>query len=416
MVRIPVGRRAVFIVSAPDLVRRVFVDAREQYPKSDLMRTALGPLVGEGILVSDGETWQHDRAMLEPAFAHMRLEAMFPQMQAAVVEHSERLRALGNGALIDLEQELSHVTSDIIFRVIFSQPIDGAAAAEVFGAFMRYQRGAPQFDLPVILRSDPDHPEPPDATVADDARAVRRLIGRLLDERLAAGQRFVDFAQAAIDARDSAGQPFSRDQLIDQLTVLFLAGHETSASALTWTVFMLSQQPHVLQSVREELSAVLGERPMAFADARALGMTRNVFREALRLYPPAAFLTRRAAAADRLDGIAVPRGALLVVSPWVVHRHQALWAQPGRFLPERFDDSAVSIRPGTYIPFGLGPRVCTGAAIAQLEGQLILAEHLRCFDFEPVAPERVRPVSRVTIRPAGGMRCRVWLRAGSSAG
>lgn len=410
---VPVGRRKVFLVSDPDLIRHVLVDARPNYPKSDLMRAALAPLVGDGVLVSEGDNWERDRRMLEPAFAHMRLEQVFPMMQAAVRDHAEHLRSLGNGIVIDLEEELSRVTADVIFRAIFSEPIGSEDAAGVFAAFMRFQRSAPQFDLEVILRSDPDRPERAPKAVLDDAQTVRDLIERLLRKRraaLAEGQTFCDFAQAAIDARNSHGEPFAPERLIDQLTVLFLAGHETSASALTWTLYMLGRQPDALAKVHAEVWEVAGARPLAFADAKSLNWTRAVFREALRLYPPAAFLTRVACADDELAGVTIPRGSLLVVSPWVVHRHAALWRDPDRFDPSRFAEGEPAPRPGSYIPFGMGPRVCTGAAIAQLEAQLILAEHLRDFDFEPVHAERVMPVSRVTIRPRGGILCRLLQR------
>ena len=410
---VPVGRRKVVVVSHPDLIRHVLVDARANYLKSDLMRAALGPLVGEGLLLSDGETWAHDRGMLEPALAQMRLEKVFPLMQKAVSEHAEHLMSLGDGIVCDLEEELSRVTANVIFRAIFSEPISSVDAAEVFGAFMRYQRRAPQFELDVILRSDPDNPEEMPADVVEDAQTVRSVIGKLVDDRRAAlerGETFFDFAQAAIDARNAHGMPFSPARLIDQLTVLFLAGHETSASALTWTLFLLSQRHEALDRLRTEVAHVIGEREMQFGDAKALVWTRAVFREALRLYPPAGFLTRVALEDDCLDGLKVPRGSLIVVSPWVVHRHEALWRDADRFDPTRFAEGEPPPKPGTYIPFGIGPRVCTGAAIAQLEAQLILAEHLRRFDFEPIHPERVAPMSRVTIRPRGGMLCRVLQR------
>lgn len=407
---VPIGRRKVFIVSAPELVRRVLVDDYEIHPKSDLMRAALGPLVGEGLLVSNGDAWAHDRQMLEPAFAQLRLEQVFPLMQAAVLEHVEALAARGHGVALDLEQELSHVTADVMLRAIFSVPISSIDAAEVFAAFMRFQRGAPQFELDVVLRSDPAKPEPMPAPVTEDADAVRRLVGRLLEVRraaLARGETFVDLAQAVIDARDAHGSPFPPERLVDQLTVLFLAGHETTASALTWTLFLLSQQRRVLVDLRGEIERTLARRPMTFADARSLQSPRAVFREALRLYPPAGFLTRLVQVDEDLGGSRVPRGSLLVVSPWVVHRHHGHWRDADRFDPARFAEGAPPPQPGTYIPFGMGPRVCTGAAIAQLEAQVILAEYLRRFDFEPIHPEQVMPMSRVTIRPRGGMLCRV---------
>lgn len=408
VVVVPVGKRPVFIVNDPEIIRRIFIDDHARYPKSDLMIAALAPLLGEGVLVSNGSVWEHDRRMLEPAFAHMRVEQMFPLMQAAVSDFLSRLAALGADQVIDLEAQLSHVTADIMFRTIFSQAMDGEVAARVFAAFMRFQRNAPQFDLRVILRSDPDRPEPLSEALLEDARLLRGLMTQLLDERLAAlaqGGQFVDFAQSVIDARDAMGMPFSRERMIDQLAVFFLAGHETTASALSWTLFLLSQQPRVLAECRSEIQRVLGDRAFETADLKRLPLLRNVFREGLRLYPPAAFLTRRALHEDRFGRHRVPVNSFVVVSPWLVHRHRRYWESPDHFDPDRF----VSVTPkvGTYIPFGLGPRVCTGANIAQLEAALIMAEVLRRYDFVPVTPQSVFPITRVTIRPGHGIDCRV---------
>lgn len=419
VVPIPVGRRRVFIVNDPQAIKRILVHDRERYPKSDLMVGALRPLVGDGILVAEGERWQHDRVMLEPAFAHMRLQQMFPDMRAAVDAHLARLGRLPNDSVIDLEAELSHVTSDVIFRALFSEPIDGADAREVFGAFARFEHALPQFDLRVVLNSRPDATEPLPRAVLEEAAVIRQLIGRLVDRRakaLARGERFVDFAQAALEARDSGGRGFDREQLIDQLTVLFLAGHETTASALTWTLFLLSRQPWHLARLREEIAAALGDRPFGFGDAKALPFTRNVFREALRLYPPVAFLTRQATSTDRLGPHRVPAGSFVVVSPWLVHRHERYWSSPDRFDPDRFEARDAQAVSGAYLPFGLGPRVCTGATIAQLEAILILVEYLRRFDFEPIEPDAVMPASRVTIRPRNGIACRLRRRKTAACG
>ena len=410
IVSVPIGRRPVVIVSDPDLIRHIFIEARENYPKSDLMISALSPLLGDGVLISNGETWAHDRKMLDPAFVHMRLEQMFPLMRAAVDDAIARLSGRAPDQVIDLEAELSHITADIMFRTLFSEPIDGRDAAGVFGAFMRFQRNAPQFDLRVILKSDPLRPEPLPPSLMEDAALLRGLMARLLDARMArlsAGEQFVDFAQAAIDARDDAGQPFSRERLIDQLAVFFLAGHETTASSLAWTMFMLSQSPDVLARLRGEVTQVIGNEAFQFADFKRLPYTRMVFREGLRLYPPAAFLTRRALKADRLGRYPVKKDSFIVVSPWLVHRHERYWNQPGEFNPSRFAEDQPAPKMGTYIPFGLGPRVCTGATIAQLEASLILSELLRRFDFRMVNVADVFPITRVTIRPRSGIACTV---------
>ena len=406
IVSVPIGRRPVFIVNHPETIRRIVNEDREFYPKSDLMISTLMPLIGEGVLVSGGERWEHDRKMLEPAFMQMRLEALFPKMREAVDDWIRRLHTLPAETQIELESELSRVTADVMFRVLFSQPIDGEQASRVFHAFSSFQRRSPQFNLRVVLDSDPSYPAPPSSDLLDDAMQIHGLIEELLDERLARleqGEHFIDFAQAVIDARDTVDQPFTREQMIDQLAVFFLAGHETTASALAWTFFLLSQQPQWLQRLRDELEQTLDQQAFAFSDFRRLSVTRKVLRESLRLYPPVAFLTRRALREDRFGKLKVPKDSFIVISPWLVHRHHAYWAHADRFDPSRFDEDASAPEAGRYLPFGLGPRACTGAMVAQLEATLILCEAWRHFDFVPVAPKAVQPVTRVSVRIEGGL-------------
>lgn len=409
VVSVPIGRRRVFIVNHPDLIRHIMVDEVNDYPKSDLMVAALEPLIGQGVLISSGDTWSRHRTMLAPAFEQLRLGQMFPAMQSAVEACISRLAARDDEEVVDLEECLSHVTADIMMRTLFSAPIEGDDAHRVYSAFLRFQRRVPQFNLRVVLASDPERPDPiPDEAIVD-ARVVRRLMADLLDDRrqrLGRGEVFLDFAQALMDARDADGRALTTLELIDELAVFFLAGHETTASSLAWTMFMLSQQPDTLRQVRAEIDRELGGRAFSFQDVRSLALVRNVFREGLRLYPPAAFLTRRAMRAGTLGGYAMPAGSFIVISPWLVHRQERFWPDADRFDPSRFDREQGQ-QPGTFIPFGLGPRVCIGAGIAQLEASLILTELLRRFSFVPVSPATVYPVSRVTIRPAHGIPVRI---------
>ena len=348
IVTVPVGRRPVFIVNHPETIRRILTEDRANYPKSDLMISALSPLLGDGVLISSGELWEHDRQMLEPD--------------------------------------------------------------AVFEAFSSFQKNSPQFQLQNVLASDPRKPALPGAALMCDATILRGLLADMLDERLrlnSQGKVFVDFAQAVIDARDAEGSPFSREKIVDQLAVFFLAGHETTASSLSWTFFMLSQQAQILEKVREEIRQVLVDRPFEFDDFKSMSFIRDVFRESLRLYPPAAFLTRRALREDQFGRLKVPADSFIVIWPWLIHRHQGYWFQADRFIPARFEANGGVPIPGTYLPFGLGPRACTGATIAQLEASLILCEVLRRFSFVPLNASSVFPVSRVSVRPSDGIRCRV---------
>lgn len=410
VVTVPIGRRPVFIVNDPELVRRIFGEDRANYPKSDLMVSGLRPLLGDGVLISGGDTWEHDRRMLEPAFMHMRLAQVFAHMQRAVRAFVGRLAVIPTGTVLDLEAELSRVTADIMFRAIFSKPIDAGEAAQVFQSFARFQQQVPQFDLRVVLASHPSRPPELPPGLLEEAARIRGLLAELVDQRLAElerGASYVDFAQAVIDARDGDGQGFSREQVIDQLAVFFLAGHETTASALAWTFFLLSRQREALHRLRAEIREQLGAREFAFDDLKSLPWLRNVFRETLRLYPPVAFLTRRALREDRLGRFRVPADSFVVVSPWLLHRHRRYWRDPERFDPSRFDAPGGGGRAGAYLPFGLGPRVCTGAMIAQLEASLILCEVLRRHELDILDPDQVFPGSRVTIRPQRRLYCRL---------
>jgi len=406
IVSVPVGRRPVFIVNHPETLRRLFGDDRASYPKSDLMISTLAPLLGDGVLLSAGRRWEHDRKMLEPAFMQMRLEALFPKMLSAIHDWIERLDALASDQIVSLESELSRVTADVMFRILFSQAIEGEAATTIYHAFTRFQHHSPQFNLRVVLASDPARPEPLSPVLQEEARKIRGTIEQLLIQRetqLAEGKDFFDFTQALIDARDTEGNPFSRSELIDQLAVFFLAGHETTASALAWCFFILSQQPDWLSQLRSEIDERLGEKPFTYADFKQMPITRAVFRESMRLYPPVAFLTRRALQEDHFGKLRVPKDSFIVASPWLVHRHHTFWSRADRFDPSRFGDQDTPPLAGSYMPFGLGPRACTGAMIAQLEATLILCEVLRRFSFKPMNPERVFPVSRVSVRSDCGI-------------
>jgi cytochrome P450 len=252
-----------------------------------------------------------------------------------------------------------------------------------------------------------DTPQP--ASVLEACRRIRGHLGTLVDSHLDAGAEFNDIASAVIEARDEvSGEPFTREELIDQLGVFFLAGHETTASVLTWVFFILSEQPHFAARVREEVDEVVGDGEVLFEHIRQLPFTRAVFREALRLYPPITFIPRVALKEATVGNRRLKRGALVMIAPWTLHRHTRYWQDPHAFRPERFlPENEKSLTPGAYIPFGQGPHTCVGAGFAQTESILIIARLIRRFDFRALAPERVRPAARLTTRPASQISCRV---------
>ncbi len=405
--RAPLGKRPIFIVNHPGLARKVLVERVANYPKSDLMVGALEPLVGDGVFISGGETWARQRAMIDPAFAHMRIRTAFAAMRGAVVTAMERLDEAGGGAL-SLDEEMSRLTADIVFRTIFSEPIEGEAASAVFHAFADYQNAVPQIEPKVMLETPAWAKIDPPERVRRMCELIREKVGVLIDRRLASGERKADIAGDVIAARDAVtGEPFTREELVDQIAVFFLAGHETSASALTWAFFILAERPEHLARIRDEVEATAGGGPVRFEHLRALPHARNVFKEVLRLYPPVSFITRVAMEADELLHERIPKGALIVISPWLIHRHRKFWRRPDIFDPDRWERQREIRRSGrSYMPFGIGPRVCTGASFAQTESVLILAELCRRYDFACPSAARVMPVGKLTTRPGASIKFR----------
>ena len=414
--RVPVGplgysRRQILIVNQPDLVRHVLADPEGIFPKSDLMVNALAPLIGDSIFVSSGATWQRQRRMVDPALTMMRVNRAYPDMQAGAEACEHELEArVRDGAAFSLDLAMSHLTADIICRTVFSTGLQTHAAHEVFAAFTEFERSVAQVEIRRLIMDRAWTQVPQRQSVLDACALIRRHLGELLDTHLGAGGAgFDDIASAVAAARDDAGgSAFTREELIDQLGVLFLAGHETSASALTWVFFILATQPHLVARVRREVAAVAGVGPISFEHTKHLPTVRNIFRETLRLYPPITFLPRVAMEATRLGSYRVKRGALVMVAPWVLHRHEQYWRDPNVFDPDRFlPEREHEMTQGAFIPFGLGPRVCAGAAFATTEAVLLIARLFRAYDFHVDQPGRVRPAARLTTRPVQQVMCRV---------
>jgi cytochrome P450 len=397
------SRRQILIVNRPDQVRRVLSDPEGIFPKSDLMVEALDPLIGDSIFVSSGATWKRQRRMIDPSLTMMRVTNAFPAMVAGCEAAEEALEeAAARRRPVSLDLTMSHLTADIICRTVFSTSLRHQAAQDVFHAFTLFERSVAQVEIRRLIFDEAWSNAPQRPEVLEACRTIRRHLAELLDTHAGAQEgRFDDIASAVIAARDpETGEAFTREELIDQLGVLFLAGHETSASALTWVFFLLATHPALVARLRAELREVCGEGPVEFEHTKRLVFARNLFRETLRLYPPITFLPRVALEATAIGDVKVKRGALVMVAPWVLHRHQRYWRDPhlfdaDRFLPEREGE----ITPGTYLPFGLGPRVCAGAAFATTEAILLIARLFRRFDFRVLQPGRVRPAARLTTRP-----------------
>ncbi len=407
------SRRSTVLFNDPELVKQIMKDADGIFPKSDLMVNALEPLIGESIFVTDGDKWRRQRAMVDPAFSQLRIGHAFAAMRAAVDDYQQRLDALADsGEPFSLDLAMSHLTADIICRTVFSTSLDSQVAMEVFEDFTVFERSVAQVDIMRLILAPAwsDAPQPP--AVLEACARIRSHLGTLVDSHLAPGADYNDIASAVIEARDAdTGAAFSREELIDQLGVFFLAGHETTASVLTWVFYILAAQSETLSRLREENREVVGDGQVEFSQLRQLPFTRAVFRETLRLYPPITFMPRVALQATRIGPRKLKRGALVMIAPWTLHRHSQYWKEPHAFDPDRFlPENEGELVPGAYIPFGQGPHTCVGAGFAQAESALIITRLASRYDFEVLDGDKVRPAARLTTRPARQIMCRVKRR------
>ncbi len=407
----------LYMVNLPDGVRQVMEDSGTNFPKSPLLGKALKPLLGESIFTTNGAQWRRQRAMMEPAFALARLQVAFPPMQAAVDAMLGRLQKLPANGEHDLEVEMTHVTADIIFRTIFSSPMEGEDARRIFHAFARFQALAPRLMLPSLFGMR-WLVWPWDIWRSHRAAGeIRRLLENLIRPRYLAFRQELpgqprDILQSFMEARDAdTGRAFSFDELVDQVAMLFLAGHETSASALTWACHLVAHRKDIQERMHDEAARLGDPVSLQASDLKSLELTRNVFRETLRLFPPVGFIARQASAGCPLGGKQVDAGDTVVVAPWLIQRHRKYWQTPDGFDPDRFDrpETRNSIRQA-YLPFGMGPRVCLGAAFALQEATLILARLIRDYELDPVPDHVPLPVGRLTIRSANGVRLRLTRR------
>jgi len=304
---------------------------------------------------------------------------------------------------------MSHAAADVIFRTLFSVPIDDHVANEVFCAFRAYQRTQPILNAGAFLPLPRWMPRGHRARTRATARQIRALITRMTAARMAeirAGAAPDDLATKIMTTRDpETGETFTTAEMVDQVAIFFLAGHETSASALSWALYLLATHPDWQDRVAEEAAGL----PVApdFAALSKLRVTRDVFREALRLYPPVPMMVRQTTMPERFRDRAIREGSQIVLSPWHLHRHTRFWEAPDVFDPGRWQTEAgkASARQA-YMPFSAGPRVCTGAGFAMAEGTIVLALLIRSLRVETVPGRVPVPVAHLTVRAKDG----IWLR------
>lgn len=388
-----------FFCNDPALLREILQDRAGDFPKSRRMIEGLAPLLGNGVFISTGEDWAHQRRIIDPAFEGGRVRHAYPSILEAARAAAARLPR----GPTDIEPQAAHASADVIFRTLFSVPVEHALAAGIFEAFRQHQEAQPLVNLAALIPLPRWLPRPHSRRTRQTAARIRGLIAQLVADRQAAiadGTAPDDLATKIMTTPDpQTGRCFTPAEMVDQVAVLFLAGHETSASVLAWALWLLAAHPEWQDRVATE-ARLLGPD---FGCVAQLRDTRAVFREALRLYPAVAMFAREATQPTRFRNRDVPRGAQLVVSPWHLHRHTRLWDQPDRFDPGRWDrpETKTSARTA-YLPFSAGPRACPGAGLAMVEGVVMLAAITGAHRMAPT--DRIpAPVARLTIRSDDGI-------------
>jgi cytochrome P450 len=403
--RFELGRMETYVIMDPTAIERVLVSEADQFRKPDFQSDALGDLLGEGLLLSEGETWEKQREIANPAFAMGRLA----KFDDRIVGHAESmLDGWADGAEVDVELEMTRVTLDVIVDLMLGTELSEERIRTIQESLDPL--GA-QFEPDPVAFAAPDWvPMPGDREYQRALDTIESVVEDIVAERRGtegtAEDGPMDLLSALLRAQNRGEQ--TDEQLRDEVVTMLLAGHDTTALTLTYTWYLLSHHPQARERVHEELADVVGDGRPTMDDVRDLEYVEWVVDEAMRLYPPVYTIFREPTVDVELSGYAIPEGTALMLPQWAVHRSPRFWDDPDRFDPERWRPERVRERPRfAYFPFGGGPRHCIGKHLAKLEAQLILATTASRYELEDTrdGPLEFRP--SLTMHPEGGMPMRV---------
>lgn len=397
------GQQHMYLLNHPDLVQEVLVTHQRSFMKSRILQRAK-VLLGEGLLTSEDDFHLRQRRLVQPAFYRDRLISYARTMTESAASGADRWKP---GETRDMAQEMMRITLAIVGRTLFSKDVEneaaeiGQALTDVLGTFgvmlLPFSRFIQQLPLPKLVRAKRAQ------------KFLDQTIYSLIADRRAGGSDAGDLLSMLLLSVDEEGSGGMTDaQVRDEALTLFLAGHETTATALTWTWYLLSSHPEIEERMRLEIAEVLSGRLPGYQDLPNLRYTEMVFAEALRLYPPAWSLGRMARESVRVGDYMVPEGSICLLSPYVMHRTPAYFPDPERFDPERFTAEAKQNRPKfAYFPFGAGPRVCIGERFAWMEGVLVLATLAQRWRFRLVPGQTIETHPQITLRTRYGLKMRL---------
>ncbi len=397
-----IGPRRGFLITNPRDVRHVLQDNARNYHKSPLYDRLRTPL-GNGLVTSEDAYWLRQRRLAQPAFHRQRIEALASVMTAATEETADRWGEITDRRqAFDVAEEMMRLTQTIVLRTLLGSDL-GPLARELDGAWalVNAHIGKSFWSLGLMDR----WPTPQNRRFRQALGVLDRAVFHLIDEKRRQGGETNDLPSILMSARDEdTGQSMTDGQLRDEVMTFLLAGHETTSLALAWTWYLLAKNPDVEERLENELDATLAGRAAAFTDLGNLPYTRMVIEEAMRLYPPAWGISREAIGPDRVGGYELPRGWLVFIIPFVMHRLPAYWDEHEKFDPERFTPARSAARSKfVYFPFGAGPRQCIGSQFAMVEAQLVLGTLASRYRLRLVPGQSVEPWPLVTLRPRQGI-------------
>ncbi|MDP2903053.1 MAG: cytochrome P450 [Methylovulum sp.] len=405
--------RSIFIANHPEIIRYVFLTNHANYEKkSPLMRKALEPLLGDGLFISDGDIWQKHRVLETPLFSTEQVAKYSEVMIKATEERAQSWSAIKQGGTINVLSEMGQLTAEIICRTLFGNQLGTEQAAQVVKSFAQYQAAIEQMDVNTFFGLPGWIPGLGKNKGASAAKAIHQIVDNVIAEGIKSDNKASLLAHfLRLQDKKDAQDALTKKQIRNELIVLFMAGHETTANTLAWAWYLISQCPEVERRLHDEVDSVLGNRSATFADVAKLTYTRAIIEETMRLYPPVPILSREASADDTIRKRHVPAGSIMLVVPWLLHRHKQYWDKPDHFIPERFlDDAPVKPDRFTYIPFSVGPRVCIAKYFGTVETTLCLAILARHFRLRVPEGHQVTHECRLTLRPKDNLPMQISAR------
>jgi cytochrome P450 len=404
IVRSAVGKRELISIYKPEYVHEVLVAQAEKFHKEITFKRFTTPLLGNGLLLSEDDEHRRNRKLVAPAFIHRRIPEYVKTMTDYTVRQMDRWK---EGQSIDIWQEMVRLTLGVTGKSLFGS--DVTSDADEVKNYLNYLSHYADEQIRIPFHIPFSWKTPRNNKVRRKIAALDEIIYRMIAERRASASDSGDFLSILLLARDEEdGTGMTDKQVRDEAMTIFLAGHETTANATTWMWYLLAQHPEVFRKLHDEVVSACGSTPPTFSDLPKLPYAQRVFKEALRLYPPAYILARTSIEDVFIDGYKIRKGVAVIIPPYIIHRNPEVFPEPEKFDPDRFlPEREANIPKYGYLPFAAGPRVCIGNQFAMIEGQIIAATIAQRFYFElaDMKPVEIEPL--ITLRPKGGIKLKV---------